>query len=100
MSRARPFRRDIIKVGDYLESMLADVVEYVWMVFGEDKLTTREVEFRLESLFDYHCPDDFAKTMTKLRSAGYVKGQVSVERGGWVWWVDDECRSRDRTGAI
>lgn len=80
--------------------MLADVVKYVWSVFGEDRLTTREVEFRLESLFDYHCPDDFAKTMTKLKIAGYVKGEVSVEKGGWVWWVDDECKSKDLTGAI
>ena len=42
--------------------MLGDVVRFVWMVFGNDKLTTKEVEFRLASLFDYHCPDDFAKT--------------------------------------
>jgi len=46
-------------------------------------------------LFNYHCPDDFAKTMTKLKQAGLVKGEVSVEKGGWVWWVDDECKSKD-----
>ena len=76
-------------------AQLGDVVRIIWMVFGKDKLTTREVEFRLAELFDYHCPDDFAETMNKLKQAGLVKGEVSVERGGWIWWVDDECRSHD-----
>ena len=80
-----------------MASMLSDVVKYMWMAFGYDKLTTREVEIRLAELFDYHCPDDFAKSLNKMKAAGFVKGEVSVEKGGWVWWVDDECRSRDVT---
>jgi hypothetical protein len=88
------------KICEHLELMLADVVRYVWSVFGEDRLTTREVEQRLESLFDYHCPDDFAKTMTKLKLAGYVRGEVSIEKGGWVWWVDDECKKNGLSGEI
>ncbi len=80
--------------------MLGDVVRFVWMVFGNDKLTTKEVEFRLASLFDYHCPDDFAKTMMKLKQAGFVKGEVSVEKGGWIWWVDEECRKKDLSGVM
>ena len=79
---------------------LGEVVRFVWMVFGKDKLTTREVEFRLAELFDYHCPDDFAKTMTKLKQKGLVKGEVSQKMGGWVWWVDDECRSTDISKVI
>ena len=74
-------------------SMLMEVVDYIWAVFGDQRLTTKEVEFRLAELFDYHCPDDFAKTMTKLKQMGLVKGEVSLDRGGWIWWVDDECRS-------
>ena len=73
--------------------MLMEVVNYIWAVFGDQRLTTKEVEFRLAELFDYHCPDDFAKTMTKLKQMGLVKGEVSLDRGGWIWWVDDECRS-------
>ena len=75
--------------------MLGDIVRIVWMVFGNDRLTTKAIEERLESMFNYRCPDDFAKTLTKLKLAGFVKGEVSVEQGGWVWWVDDECRSSD-----
>ncbi|MDD4185820.1 MAG: hypothetical protein PHX75_04200 [Candidatus Methanomethylophilaceae archaeon] len=68
-------------------------VEYVWLIFGEDKIPTREVETRLYELFDYRCPDDLVKSLMKMRALGYLKGEVSVEKGGWVWWVDDECRS-------
>jgi hypothetical protein len=75
--------------------MFAEVIKYVWAVFGDQRLTTKEVEQRLADLFDYHCPDDFAKTMTKLKQKGLVKGEVSQEKGGWIWWVDDECRSAD-----
>ena len=68
-------------------------VEYVWLIFGEDKIPTREVETRLYELFDYRCPDDLVKSLMKMRALGYLKGEVSVEKGGWVWWVDDKCRS-------
>ena len=80
--------------------MLGDVVRFVWMVFGNDKLTTKEVEFRLASLFDYHCPDDVAETMMKLGQAGCGKGGVSVEKGGWIGWVDEECRKKDLSGVM
>ncbi len=78
-------------------NIIEDVARYVWMAFGDEKLTTKEVETRLAELFDYHCPDDFAKSMSKMRQAGLVKGEVSMEKGGWVWWVDEECRSVDLT---
>ena len=80
--------------------MLEEVIKYVWAVFGDQRLTTKEVELRLAELFDYHCPDDFAKTMTKFKQRGLVKGEVSQEMGGWVWWVDDECRSMDLSKVV
>ncbi len=72
-----------------------ETVRLIWEVFGNERLTTREVELRLADIFDYHCPDDFAKTMIKLKQQGMVKGEVSAEKCGWVWWIDDECRSKD-----
>lgn len=77
--------------------MIQEIVTYVWLAFGNDRLTTKEVEKRLADLYDYHCPDDFAKSMMKLKKAGLVKGEVSQEKGGWVWWVDEECKSKDLT---
>jgi hypothetical protein len=75
--------------------MLGDIMRIVWLVFGNDRLTTKDIENRLETMFSYKCPDDFAKTLMKLKQGGFVKGEVSMEHGGWVWWVDDECRSSD-----
>jgi hypothetical protein len=67
----------------------------IWEALGDEELTTAEATDRLEHLFGYRCPDDLAKTLAKLRKAGRVKGRVSVERGGWIWWADEECRSQE-----
>ena len=34
------------------------------------------------------------KTLTRFRKAGYIKGEISMELGGWIWWADEECRSK------
>ena len=36
-----------------------------------------------------HCPDSLARTLNIMRRKGLIKGEVSTERGGWVWWVED-----------
>jgi hypothetical protein len=74
--------------------MIEDVAPLIWEVLGEDRITTKEAGERLDHIFSYRCPDDLAKTMIKLRNAGLVKGQISMEMGGWIWWADEECRSR------
>ncbi len=71
-----------------------DLLGMIWDALGDDVVTTKEATERLESAFGYRCPDDLAKTFMKYRKAGRIKGQVSVERGGWVWWVAEECRSQ------
>lgn len=80
--------------------MLSDIVRLVWMVFGDEKLTTKEIEFRLESLFNYRCPDDFVKSLMKLKQADMIRGEVDVDKGGWVWWVDEECRKKDLSNVL
>jgi hypothetical protein len=73
--------------------MTEDIVSLVWAALGEDHVTTKEASDRLEHLFNYRCPDDIAKTLAKLRKNGLVKGEISMEKGGWVWWADSECHS-------
>ncbi|MDR1690580.1 MAG: hypothetical protein LBR42_01880 [Candidatus Methanoplasma sp.] len=70
-----------------------DVVVLIWEALGGDRLTTKEASDRLDHLFNYRCPDDIAKTLSKLRKAGLIKGEISMDAGGWIWWADDECRS-------
>lgn len=65
----------------------------IWEAMGDDRITTSEAADRLESVFRYRCPDDLAKTLNRYRSEGLVKGKVSFDEGGWIWWADDECRA-------
>lgn len=77
--------------------MFDETIKHIWSVFGDQKFSTKEAEARLTKLFDNHCPDDFVKTMIKFKQRGLIKGEVSSVKGGWVWWVDDECKSVDFT---
>jgi len=52
-------------------------------------LTTIELEHAMNDA-NVHCPDDLARTLNVMRRKGLIKGEVSVERGGWVWWVEDQ----------
>jgi hypothetical protein len=70
-----------------------ELLDMIWQSLGDDRVSTFEATDRLDSLFGYRCPDDIVKTLTKYRRAGLVKGEISMERGGWIWWVDDECRA-------
>jgi hypothetical protein len=53
------------------------------------RLTTIELEAVLESE-GARCPDDLARTLNIMRRKGLINGAVSTERGGWVWWVEDQ----------
>ena len=75
-------------------AMSDDLLKMIWEAFGDDRLTTAEAAERLEEAFKYRCPDDLAKTLNKYKKEGLVKGRISFEDGGWIWWVDEECRSK------
>ena len=84
-----------IGVGDGKAMTSDDLLSMIWDALGSDRLTTLEATDRLEDLFRYRCPDDLAKTLMKFRKAGLIKGEISMDRGGWVWWADEECRSKE-----
>ena len=71
-----------------------ELLGMIWEALGDNRVGTFEATDRLEKQFGYRCPDDLVKTLTKYRRAGLVKGEISMELGGWVWWVDEECRSK------
>jgi len=50
------------------------------------KMTTREIEesARKEGK---RCPDETVLFLTKLRSRGVIRGEISEERRGWVWSI-------------
>lgn len=50
-------------------------------------LTTIEIEERFRSQ-NAECPDSAALFLNKMRLAGKIKGKLSMEHRGWLWWVD------------
>lgn len=52
-------------------------------------LTTRDVEGEIrKSLIS--CPDSLPVLLNKLRLRGVVKGKLSPEHRGWIWWLETE----------
>jgi len=50
-------------------------------------LTTREIEEKTRKRM-VSCPDKIPVFLNRLRLKGVVKGQLSAERRGWVWWIE------------
>ena len=51
-------------------------------------LTTRDVEGEIrKSLIS--CPDSLPVLLNKLRLRGVVKGKLSPEHRGWIWWLEE-----------
>ncbi len=50
------------------------------------KATTREIEKAVQET-GKQCPDDAVKFLIKLKSKGKIKGEVSMEARGWVWYL-------------
>lgn len=49
-------------------------------------LTTREVQAETEKRL-VRCPDATVVFLNNLRIKGLIKGEMSKEKRGWIWWV-------------
>jgi hypothetical protein len=50
-------------------------------------LTTKEIEEETKKRL-VQCPDKTPIFLNRLRLKGAIKGQLSPERRGWIWWVE------------
>jgi len=50
-------------------------------------LTTRDVEGEIRKRL-VSCPDSLPVLLNRLRLKGLVKGHLSPEHRGWIWWVE------------
>ena len=50
------------------------------------KMTTKEVVSCVEG-YGLSCPDEPVRFLNKLRMKGKIKGQLSIEHKGWLWWI-------------
>jgi hypothetical protein len=51
----------------------------------------RMTSFEIDSHFkdrDEECPDALVTFLARMKRKGKIKGEVSKERRGWVWWAD------------
>ena len=53
------------------------------------EMSTQEIEMKGREN-DVTCPDGSVKTLTKMKYKGLIKGRLSPEKGGWVWWLPTE----------
>ena len=66
-----------------VSSAEAFVVE---LLRGRGPLSTMQIE-KLARTEHKHCPDQTVIFLTKMKKKGLIKGDASLERRGWVWWV-------------
>jgi hypothetical protein len=51
------------------------------------KMTSLEVDSNFKDSGE-KCPDSIVAFLASMRRKGLIKGEVSKEKKGWVWWVD------------
>lgn len=56
---------------------------------AEKPLSTRDIEGETRKLL-VTCPDNTPVFLNKLRLRGIIKGELSLERRGWIWWIEKE----------
>lgn len=49
-------------------------------------LTTMQIE-KLARKEHKRCPDQTVIFLTKMKRRGLIKGEASIEKRGWLWWV-------------
>jgi len=56
---------------------------------ADKPLSTRDIEGETRKQL-ITCPDNTPVFLNKLRLKGIIKGQLSPERRGWIWWIEKE----------
>jgi hypothetical protein len=56
---------------------------------ADNPLSTRDIEGETRKLL-ITCPDNTPVFLNKLRLKRIIKGQLSPERRGWIWWIEKE----------
>ena len=52
-------------------------------------LTTRDVDGEIRKRL-VSCPDSLPVLLNRLRLKGQVKGKLSPEYRGWIWWTEEK----------
>ena len=64
-----------------------DIEKYIISLLkNNDKLTTKEI-VELTEAEGLTCPDEPVRFLNKMRLRGLIKGELSLEKKGWHWWI-------------
>jgi len=58
----------------------------IQLLSARGPMTTGEIE-AIARKEGKRCPDETVLFLSKLRSKGKIKGELSQEKRGWLWWV-------------
>lgn len=61
----------------------------ITMLKEEGPMTTIQIEERVMKRGE-ECPDSVVLFLSKLRLRGLIKGEVSREHKGWLWWIGEK----------
>ncbi len=50
-------------------------------------LSTMQIE-KLARKEHRRCPDQTVIFLTKMKKKGLIKGEASIEKRGWLWWIE------------
>ena len=56
---------------------------------AEGPLRTRDIEKKVQGK-GKQCPDSAVRFLSKMRYKGMIKGELSIEHKGWIWWREKE----------
>ena len=67
----------------------SEAEELILSLLGNSKhpLTTRDIEEIVQGK-GKQCPDSAVRFLSKMRYKELIKGELSLEHKGWIWWVE------------
>jgi repressor of nif and glnA expression len=66
-----------------------DAEKMILSVLGkaDGPLTTRKIEEIVQGK-GKQCPDSAVRFLNKMRYKDKIKGELSMEHKGWIWWIE------------
>ncbi len=72
----------------------SEIEKYVIQLLSQGrKFTTKEIVALVER-GGLTCPDEPVRFLNKMRFKGQIKGKLSMEHKGWLWWVDETVEEK------
>ncbi len=66
---------------------IREAEQYIVRILKErGPMTTMQIEVLARGEHK-RCPDQTVLFLSKMKGKGLIKGEASIEKSGWFWWV-------------